>query len=157
MEIALLFCEQIYLTARISVPTLSCEASMCQGNSALCIHCPPVQCLVLQKIFARLWGFIYTSFLKAFDTYIKHISATSTLRLKILQVFSNITIPCIAFNIWPYVYFVSHQSLVNYTIFPWILQYSPHRRRRQWHPTPVLLPGKSHEWWSLVGCSPWRR
>ena len=29
------------------------------------------------------------------------------------------------------------------------------RRRRQWHPTPVLLPGKSHGWRSLVGCSPW--
>ena len=28
-------------------------------------------------------------------------------------------------------------------------------RRRQWHPTPVLLPGKSHGWKSLVGCSPW--
>ena len=28
-------------------------------------------------------------------------------------------------------------------------------RRRQWHPTPVLLPGKSHRWRSLVGCSPW--
>ena len=30
--------------------------------------------------------------------------------------------------------------------FPW---------RRQWHPTPVLLPGKSHGRRSLVGCSPW--
>ena len=28
-------------------------------------------------------------------------------------------------------------------------------RRRQRHPTPVLLPGKSHGWRSLVGCSPW--
>ena len=27
--------------------------------------------------------------------------------------------------------------------------------RRQWHPTPVLLPGKSHGQKSLVGCSPW--
>ena len=27
--------------------------------------------------------------------------------------------------------------------------------RRQWHPTPVLLPGKSHGRGSLVGCSPW--
>ena len=27
-------------------------------------------------------------------------------------------------------------------------------RRRQWHPTPVLSPGKSHGWRSLVGCSP---
>ena len=28
-------------------------------------------------------------------------------------------------------------------------------RRRQWHPTPVLLPGKSHGQRSMVGCSPW--
>ena len=40
------------------------------------------------------------------------------------------------------------------TIFglPWWLRW-----RRQWHPTPVLLPGKSHGWRSLVGCSPWGR
>ena len=30
-------------------------------------------------------------------------------------------------------------------------------RRRQWHRTPVLLPGKSHGRRSLVGCSPWGR
>ena len=29
--------------------------------------------------------------------------------------------------------------------------------RRQWHPTPVLLPGKSHGRRSLVGCRPWGR
>ena len=28
-------------------------------------------------------------------------------------------------------------------------------RRRQWHPTPALLPGNSHGRRSLVGCSPW--
>ena len=28
-------------------------------------------------------------------------------------------------------------------------------QRRQWHPTPVLLPGKSHGWRSMVGYSPW--
>ena len=28
-------------------------------------------------------------------------------------------------------------------------------RRRQWQPTPVLLPGKSHGQRSLEGCSPW--
>ena len=27
--------------------------------------------------------------------------------------------------------------------------------RRQWHPTAVLLPGNSHGWRSLIGCSPW--
>ena len=34
----------------------------------------------------------------------------------------------------------------NSIFYPW---------RRRWHPTPVLLPGKSHGWRSLVGCSPW--
>ena len=29
--------------------------------------------------------------------------------------------------------------------------------RRQRQPIPVLLPGKSHGWRSLVGCSPWGR
>src|SRR5574337_1083906 len=28
-------------------------------------------------------------------------------------------------------------------------------RRRQWHPTPVLLLGKSHGRRSLLGCNPW--
>ena len=31
------------------------------------------------------------------------------------------------------------------------------KRRRQWHPTPGLLPGKPHGRRSLVGCSPWGR
>ena len=30
-------------------------------------------------------------------------------------------------------------------------------QRRKWQLTPVLLPGKSHGWRSLVGCSPWGR
>ena len=30
-------------------------------------------------------------------------------------------------------------------------------QRRQWQPTPVLLPGKSHRQRSMVGCSPWGR
>ena len=36
-----------------------------------------------------------------------------------------------------------------------ICTFSAITRRRQWHPTPVLWPGKSHGWRSLVGCSPW--
>ena len=30
-------------------------------------------------------------------------------------------------------------------------------RKRQWQPTPALLPGKSHGRRRLVGCSPWCR
>ena len=29
--------------------------------------------------------------------------------------------------------------------------------RRKWHPTPALLPGKSHGRRSLIGCSPFCR
>ena len=29
--------------------------------------------------------------------------------------------------------------------------------RRKWQPTPVLLPGESHGWKSLVGYNPWGR
>ena len=40
----------------------------------------------------------------------------------------------------------SRTRLSHFTFTDW---------RRQWHPTPVLLPGKSHGCRSLVGCSPW--
>ena len=39
----------------------------------------------------------------------------------------------------------------------WMINLVGMAQRRRWHPTPVLLPGKSHGWRSLVGCSPWGR
>ena len=45
-------------------------------------------------------------------------------------------------------------NLIPMTIIPTTVGKN---RRRQWHPTPVLLPGKSHGRRSLVGCSPWGR
>ena len=45
-------------------------------------------------------------------------------------------------KVFVFLYFISTCSLV---------------RRRRWHPTPVLLPGNSHGWRSLVGYSPWGR
>ena len=45
-------------------------------------------------------------------------------------------------------------SWVNHTIWHIV---DTHSRRRQWHPTPALLPGKSHGLRRLVGCSPWSR
>ena len=35
------------------------------------------------------------------------------------------------------------------------LELGSHSWRRRWHPTPVLLPGKSHGRRSLLGCGPW--
>ena len=43
------------------------------------------------------------------------------------------------------------------TTFPASWEICMQVRRRQWHPTPVLLPGKSHGQRSLVGCGPWGR
>ena len=38
-----------------------------------------------------------------------------------------------------------------------LLSYKQEPWRRQWQPTPVLLPGKSHGRGSLLGYSPWGR
>ena len=47
-----------------------------------------------------------------------------------------------------------HQSLMHFTCMH-SLWFSPQIwRRRQWHPTPVLLPVKSHGRRSLVDCGP---
>ena len=40
-------------------------------------------------------------------------------------------------------------------IYTYICMYIYTYRRRRWHPTPILLPGKPHGRRSLVGCSPW--
>ena len=42
-----------------------------------------------------------------------------------------------------------------FILFIYNIQNEKIYRRRRWHPTPVLLPGKSHGRRSLVGCSPW--
>ena len=53
-------------------------------------------------------------------------------------------------------------AYMTFTFTEWLWYYlpilgtiEPPQKRRQWHPTPVLLPGKSHGRRSLVGCSPW--
>ena len=42
-------------------------------------------------------------------------------------------------------------------VSPALLSGRTFSQRRQWHPTPALLPGKPHGQRSLVGCSPWGR
>ena len=42
-----------------------------------------------------------------------------------------------------------YSSVITFLMMPDVLP-----RRRQWHPIPVLLPGKSHGRKSLVGCNP---
>ena len=56
-------------------------------------------------------------------------------------------LPCPSPSPRPYVIF--HIQLLTLPML--------HSRRKWWHPTPVLLPGKSHGRRSLVGSSPWGR
>ena len=67
---------------------------------------------------------------------------------------------CIVINLWSYTAIPAMQLElpVLYSSFLLTIYFahgSVYRRRRRWHPTPVLLPGESHGRRSLVGCSPW--
>jgi len=46
---------------------------------------------------------------------------------------------------------------IMFTVVLLYMTFTMLRLERQWQPTPVLLPGKSHGRRSLVGCSPWGR
>ena len=46
---------------------------------------------------------------------------------------------------------VGHDCATSLSLFTFM------HGRRQWQPTPVLLPGESQGHWSLVGYSPWGR
>ena len=46
-------------------------------------------------------------------------------------------------------------SPTHFLVWCLLSLFNPHIRRRQWHPTPILLPRKSHGQRSLVGSSPW--
>ena len=48
-------------------------------------------------------------------------------------------------------------SLLSAALGKDLKRHRQRQRRRQWQPTPVLLPGKSHGRRGLVGCSPWGR
>ena len=69
--------------------------------------------------------------LKVYKLYLKRISLTS-----------------------PVMFALNYNWLHIVTSIP-IRVYSKLTRRRQWHHTPILLPGKPHGWRCLVGYSPW--
>ena len=71
---------------------------------------------------------LFMSLLNLTKTFLDHST-----RIAVLHILSSVSLCC-------FLLFLAH--------FIW---------GRQWHPTPVLLPGKFHGWRSLVGCSPWDR
>ena len=69
-----------------------------------------------------------------------------------------------SFHIWYYTCFSAilpnHPTLslsyrVQNSVLYICVSFAVSYQRRQWHPTPVLLPGKSHGQRRLVGCSSW--
>ena len=73
-----------------------------------------------------------------------------------ISVFPNESALCIKWpKYWSFSFSISpskeYSRLISFRIDWFDLQI------RQWHPTPVLLPGKSNGRRSLVGCNPWGR
>ena len=60
------------------------------------------------------------------------------------------SLSCIQLFVTPW----TEEQQASLSVTPQICPNSCPLWRRQWHPTPVLLPGKSYGWRSLVGCSP---
>ena len=59
-------------------------------------------------------------------------------------------------SLWPLIFLrCISPGLIMATLYLKIFHNLSFLQNRQWHPTPVLLPGKSHGWRSLVGFSPW--
>ena len=77
--------------------------------------------------------------------YIKYI-----LPAKKIQPFSSCTL-----YVCMYMYMYMYMCIYIYIYI--YIYISEKAWRRQWHPTPILLPGKSHGRRSLVGGSPWGR
>ena len=83
---------------------------------------------------------------------------TSPIHLKVKKVFKHFLINCILINgSSPPALLVAQRVKRLPTsgrpgFYPWVGKIS---WKRKWQPTPVLLPGKSYGWRSLVGYSPW--
>ena len=92
----------------------------------------------LSLSFTLIFGFMYSP-LNLFSAHFSMVSATSC---------SFTTPPPFSFPSLPN----SLHNLESNRLFLMSLIFFG---RRQWHPTPVLLPGKSQGQRSLVGCSPW--
>ena len=76
---------------------------------------------------------------------------SAVLEIKIVLVTIQLSIYYLRGTLLSMLYVVTHLFLTR-------IQCGKHNYwRRQWHPTPVLLPGKSHRRRSPEDCSPWGR
>ena len=80
---------------------------------------------------------MYFIFFRNTDTYVVDKHMNTKRRKEVVGGIGRLGLTCIYIYIYTCIYTID-----------W---------RRQWHPTRVLLPGKSHGQRSLVRCSPWDR
>ena len=119
--------------------------------------------------FSELEAFPWSSSIKKALT-IKRLRKYEYLNCESHSVISDSLWPQGPYSPWNSLYQLSHQRsprILELVAYPfcsgsfqprnWTGVSSIADGRRQWHPTPVLLPGKSHGQRSLVGCSPWGR
>ena len=133
---------------------MSIEAMMPSNHV---IFCHPL--FLLLSIFPRIWVFTMSQLFASCGQNIAALASAPVLLMNIKGWFPLGLTGLISLlskeqgNLFVYIYFMYIK--VMYT--PQFKNTSLLKRRRQWHPTPVLLPRKSHGWRSLVGCSPWGR
>ena len=118
----------------------------------------PVQMLIssrntLTEILNNIWPNIWAPVVQT----IWHIKLTVTARISPVGPEDSIWSPRFywSFSLHPSLPNIFHSFASVWLVF--VLPRWLRIRRRQWHPIPVLLPGKSHGRRSLVGCSPWSR
>ena len=99
-----------------------------------------------------IFVFLMLSFKPAYTlssfTFIKRLFSSSSLFFFFIRMGSSTYLRLLIFLLKNLILACASSSLT------FSMMYSAYQRR-QWHPTPVLLPGKSHGQRSLVGCSPW--
>ena len=107
-----------------------------------------------------------TAFSLSFFTLIKRpfsFSSPNCVPIKQLPICPALVNHCFTFHLYELDYFGCFIWVESYDIlfcffyvrFPFWMDLTALRRRRQWYPTPVLLSGKSHGLRSLVSCSLW--
>ena len=109
-------------------------------TTSLVLHFVFLSLIPIESVHTQIFPDLYQYIFPYFYPYIPDLYQLYIKKKKTWQLFL-----CISFALW----------IRLCTCAPREFQYLTLLWRRQWHPTPVLLPGKSHGQRSLVGCSPW--
>ena len=107
-------------------------------------------------IFCIIYILIYIVYkLKKYSTQFCNLLFSQQIYFIFYTVYFKVTLNKCDFFFFGCIYLPSYGHTIIQLTFQLYGTLRVCRQRRQWHPIPVLLPGKSHGWRRLVGCSPW--